>query len=114
VKPTPAVTKVILDGKVFYSIADTAKMLGTNAVKVRTLIGQGQLEARQTRFNSKRFVVSGESIIRFKYPDPASGDSKVNESAGHTSRPPLTPTLSPQAGRGSPQRGINPKGRNRG
>lgn len=75
-KPTPAVTTVILDGKVFYSIADTAKMLGTNAVKVRALIGQGKLEARQLRFNSKRFLVSGESIIRVKYPNRPEPDQR--------------------------------------
>jgi hypothetical protein len=68
-KSPAAVKKVILDGKVFYTIADAAKMLGTNAAKIRLLIGQGKLEARQTRFNSKRFVVSGESINCFKYPD---------------------------------------------
>ena len=66
-KLTPAVTKTILEGKAFYSISDTAKMLGTNSTKVRELIEQGKLDARQTRVNSKRFVVSGESIIRFKY-----------------------------------------------
>jgi hypothetical protein len=30
-------------------------MLDTNAAKVRALIGQGKLDARQLRFNSKRF-----------------------------------------------------------
>jgi hypothetical protein len=66
-KSPSAVKKITLDGTAFYSIADTAKMLGTNATTVRALIGQGKLEARQKRFNSKRFVVSGESINRFKY-----------------------------------------------
>ena len=64
---TPVVKKMILEGKAFYSISDTAKMLGTNSTKVRELIGKGKLDARQTRVNSKRFVVSGESINRFKY-----------------------------------------------
>ena len=64
---TPVVRKIILEGKAFYSISDTAKMLGTNWTKVRELIGKGKLDARQTRVNSKRFVVSGESINRFKY-----------------------------------------------
>jgi hypothetical protein len=64
---TPVVKKVILDGQTYYSIADAAKMLGTNAKKVRQLMGDGELEWRQTRFNSKRFVVSGESIVRLKY-----------------------------------------------
>ena len=63
---TPIVKKIILEGKVFYSIADTAKMLGTNAAKVREIIGRGELDARQTRVNSRRFVVSGESINRLK------------------------------------------------
>ena len=62
----PLVKKVILEGKAFYSIADTAKMLSTNSAKLREIIGRGELDARQTRLNSKRFVVSGESIIRFK------------------------------------------------
>jgi hypothetical protein len=64
---TPIVKKVILEGKAFYSIADTAKMLGTNSAKVREIIGRGELEARQTRANSRRFVISGESINRLKY-----------------------------------------------
>lgn len=67
-RPTPPTKQVVLDGKVHYSIADTAKMLGTNALKVRKLIGAGKLAARQRRFNSKTFLVSGESIVRFKYP----------------------------------------------
>jgi hypothetical protein len=43
-------------------------MLRTNSRKVRELIGEGRLEARQLRVNSRRFLVSGESIIRHKYP----------------------------------------------
>lgn len=65
--PTPAVNKVIIEGEAYYSIADTAKMLATNALGVRKLIDSGKLETRQTRFNSRRFVVSGASIIKYKY-----------------------------------------------
>jgi hypothetical protein len=32
---TPVVKKMILEGKAFYSISDTAKMLGANSTKVR-------------------------------------------------------------------------------
>ncbi len=65
---SPKARKVTLDGEAFYSIADTAKMLATNTMKVRELIGQGHLDARQLRPNSKRFLVSGASIVRLKYP----------------------------------------------
>ena len=48
-------------------------MLGTNTTKVRQLMGSGQLDFRQTRLNSKRLYVTGESINRFKYPKPDAG-----------------------------------------
>lgn len=70
-KPAPAVAKVIHNGRAFYSLADTAKLLGTNIVKVKQLLGEGKLELMQRRLNSKTFYVSGESIIRYKYRDRA-------------------------------------------
>ena len=73
VRPTPITKQVIVDNSVCYSIADTAKMLGTNTTKVRQLMGSGQLDFRQTRLNSKRLYVTGESINRFKYPKPDAG-----------------------------------------
>jgi hypothetical protein len=57
--------KYVKDGKPYYSVADAAKLLGTNASKVRELMGSGQLEWNQTRLNG-RLIVEAESIIRYR------------------------------------------------
>ena len=65
--PNPEVKKKIVNGVACYSIGDAAKMLGTNALGVRNLIDEGRLEAVQSRVNSRTFVVTGQSIIDYKY-----------------------------------------------
>lgn len=67
-KPAPATRQIMIGGKVHYSISDTAKMLDVSVHKVRALMGSGQLEYRQIRLNSRQLYVSGESIVRVKYP----------------------------------------------
>jgi hypothetical protein len=59
------VKKYVKDGKAHYSIADAAKLLGTNSRKVRELMGTGTLEWNQTRANG-RLIVEAESILRCK------------------------------------------------
>ena len=65
---TPVTKKVIIKGRACYSVSDAAKMLGISVKAVENLIAEGKLEAVQLRFNSRRFFVSGESIVRQKYP----------------------------------------------
>ena len=67
-EPTPAVTKIVFWTQGFYSIATPRRCWARALLKVRTLIGQGRLDARQIRFDSKRFMVGSASIIRFKHP----------------------------------------------
>lgn len=66
---TPQGRKVIKDGKAYYKISDAAKILGTNAVKVRQLMGRGELDWIQLRPGSKTLLVSADSLIRVKYPE---------------------------------------------
>jgi len=46
-----------IEGKMWVSIARAAKLLRTNAVGIRKLMGEGKLDCRQTRLNSRTFVV---------------------------------------------------------
>jgi hypothetical protein len=57
--------KYVKEGKPYYSVADAAKLLGTNASKVRELMGSGQLEWNQTRLNG-RLIVDADSIVRYR------------------------------------------------
>ena len=56
--------KITLDREIFYSVAETAKLIGSNGATVRELIEHGKLDAHEGRPNSKRFLISGGSIIR--------------------------------------------------
>lgn len=57
--------KYMKDGKAHYSVADAARLLRTNAQKVRELMGDGTLEWNQTRVNG-RLIVEAESIWRYR------------------------------------------------
>ena len=52
-----------LEGKAWLPIGRAAKMLRTNAMQVRVMMGDGRLDWRQTRLNSRTFVVSEEQIV---------------------------------------------------
>ena len=65
---TPQGRKVIKDGRAYYKVGDAAKLLGTNAAKVKALMGSGQLEWMQLRAGSKTMLISAESIVKCKYP----------------------------------------------
>ena len=57
--------KVVHDGRIFYTVNDAARMLGTSVTKVRELMGSGKLEWTQFKVNGKLFV-SGDSLVKFK------------------------------------------------
>jgi len=57
--------KILHDGKVFYTVPDAARYLGTNATKVRQLIGAGEMEMDQIRTNGK-LLVTAESLVAYK------------------------------------------------
>jgi hypothetical protein len=55
-----------LEGTVWLPIARAAKLLKTNASGVRTLMGSGVLEWRQTRANSRTFVVAEDAVMKLR------------------------------------------------
>ena len=69
------VKQIIKDGKIFYSVADAARLLGTTKSNVQTLMGADLLEWDQTRLNG-RLIVNAKSIERYKL---CAGDPKLEE-----------------------------------
>jgi hypothetical protein len=57
--------KITHKGEVYYDFASTAWLLRTTAVKVRHLMGEGELEWTQLRHGG-RLVVRAESIAGYK------------------------------------------------
>ena len=57
--------QIIKDGKLFYSVADAAKLLGVTKSEVQELMGADLLEWGQTRLNG-RLIVDAKSIERCK------------------------------------------------
>jgi len=55
-----------IEGQSWLPIARAAKLLGTNAQGVRKLMGEGALEWRQTRANSRTFVVNEAGVMALK------------------------------------------------
>lgn len=60
------IKKILHEGKVYYTVADAGRYLGTTATKVRQLMGAHKLEWTQGRVNGK-LLVSAESLISYKY-----------------------------------------------
>jgi hypothetical protein len=60
--------KVEHDGQLWCSVGDGAKHLGTNAQKIRALMGSGELRYTQLRLNG-RLYVSVNDLARLRYPD---------------------------------------------
>jgi hypothetical protein len=56
---------IIKDGKLFYSVADAAKLLGVTKSKVQELMAADLLEWGQTKLNG-RLIVDVKSIERCK------------------------------------------------
>lgn len=54
--------QVIHEGKIYYTVAATARMLSTTTTKVRQMMGTGDLEWTQLRVNG-RILITAESIV---------------------------------------------------
>lgn len=57
--------KVIHKGKTYYSVGETARILSTTAIKVKEMMGRGDLEWTQFRVNGRLFITA-ESIVGYK------------------------------------------------
>lgn len=55
-----------IEGKLYVSLGRAAKLLSTNGVSVRRLVGEGKLACRQTRVNSRTFVVAYDDIMKLR------------------------------------------------
>lgn len=74
-----------IDGRTWLSISHAAKLLGTNAQGVRKLMGEGKLDWRQTRANSRTFVVDEQAVIALRKELP---NKKLMVSADPLASPP--------------------------
>ena len=52
-----------IDGKRWMKVGEAARLLKTNAVGIRTMMGDGRLDWRQTRANSRTFVVDESAVL---------------------------------------------------
>lgn len=76
-----------IEGRTWLPISRAAKLLGTNAHGVRKLMGEGTLDWRQTRANSRTFVVEEQglrALLRnrspsklLRSPDPLAAPAKL-------------------------------------
>ena len=57
--------KILHDGSAYYSVGDAAKYLGTTAVKIRQMMGDGSLQWAQLRTNG-RLLITAESLAKKK------------------------------------------------
>ncbi len=55
-----------IEGASWLPISRAAVLLGTNALGVRKLMAEGALEWRQTRANSRTFVVREEQVLSLR------------------------------------------------
>ena len=55
-----------IEGTSWLPIARAAVLLGTNALGVRKLMAEGALEWRQTRANSRTFVVREDQVLSIR------------------------------------------------
>jgi hypothetical protein len=55
-----------LEGRTWIPISRAAKLLGTNAQGVRKLMGDGTLDWRQSRANSRTFLVEERGVMTLR------------------------------------------------
>ena len=60
----PVNRRIVHEGKAYYSVGATARVLSTTARKVREMMGRGDLEWTQLRIN-KRLLIPVESIVGY-------------------------------------------------
>lgn len=63
-----AMRKVERDGEHWCSVGEGAAYLGTNAQKIRVLMGSGDLRYTQLRLNG-RLYVNVKDLVRLRYPE---------------------------------------------
>ena len=76
-----------IEGRTWLPISRAARLLGTNALAVRKLMGEGALEWRQTRANSKTLVVDQAGVLALRKQAPA----RLDRSPDPLARPPKAP-----------------------
>ena len=59
-----------IDGKSWIKISDAARLLKTNAIGIRKLMGDGRLEWHQSRANSRTLVVDRNAVIAMVHAKP--------------------------------------------
>jgi len=65
--------RIVHDGKVYFTVGETARNLSTTATKIRQMMGNGDLKWTQLRIGGRLFVPA-ESILAYKRrPDPKQG-----------------------------------------
>lgn len=74
-----------LDGRLWLSITRAASLLGTNAQGVRKLMGDGSLDWRQSRANSRTLVVEEKGVMALRASRPA---AKLRRSPDPLTSPP--------------------------
>ncbi len=57
--------RIIRDGKTYHTVGATAKLLRTNTMKVKQLMGDGSLEWSNLRVNGPLYI-SEESILAYQ------------------------------------------------
>ncbi len=57
--------KIIRDGKTYHTVGAAAKLLRTNTMKVKQLMGDGSLEWSNLRMNGPLYI-SEESILAYQ------------------------------------------------
>ena len=57
--------KIVHEGKAYYTVAATARLLATTAAKVREKMGRGELEWVQLQTNGQLYI-SAESIVSYE------------------------------------------------
>lgn len=60
-----------IEGRTWLPISRAAKLLGTNAQGVRKLMGDGSLDWRQPRANSRTMVVDEQAVMALRRERPA-------------------------------------------
>lgn len=69
------IKKIMHEGKVYYSVQDAARYLGTTKTKIRERLGSGELTLGQANVNGK-LLVSAESLVAYKYHPPEKAPGK--------------------------------------
>jgi hypothetical protein len=84
-----------IEGRTWLPIARAAKLLGTNAQGIRRLMSEGTIEWRQTRANSRTFVVDEARVTALRLERPA---PKLKRSPDPLARPARSEPIRRQRG----------------